>query len=285
MKKLLFIPLSLSVVFVSAQSLSRKAVFTKGQQLERVASVKMVFGMEMMGQTIDMNNSNTVTSLVEIKNATNKDYTLVSTVKRIVANMSGMGQEMSYDSDKKEETPNQVGQKMQEMVGKTSNLTIDTRGFITASDDTAGNAVSEAAGGFTGMTGGLTNAANKPGNSYDLIANLPNNALKTGDTWMDSTTSKEGKVVTSYKVLEIKGDEALIGMDGTVTQSGEVENNGMTINLNVKGTSKGQYAMEVATGIVKKRNVSLDATGTMEMAGQSMPFTMKMTVDEDIVKK
>lgn len=285
MKKLLFIPLSLSVVFVSAQSLNRKAVFTKGQQLERVAALKMVFGMEMMGQTIDMNNTNTITSLVEIKDATNKDYKLVSTIKRVVTNMSGMGQEMSYDSDKKEETPNQMGQKMKEMVGKTSNLTIDTKGIITASDDTTGNAVSEAAGGFMGMTGNLANAANKPGSSYDLIANLPDKALKTGDTWMDSTTSKEGKVVTSYKVLEIKGDEALIGMDGTITQTGEVENNGMTINLNVRGTSKGQYAMEVATGIVKKRSATVDATGTMEMAGQSVPFTMKMTVEEDIVKK
>ncbi len=285
MKKLFFIPLALSVVFVNGQSLSRKAVFAKGQQLERVASIKMTFAMEMMGQSIDMNNNNTITSLVEVKNATDKDYALASTVKRVVTSMSGMGQEMSYDSDKKDGAPNEMGQKMGEMVGKTSNLTINTKGFITASDDTTGGGAAAKAGGFMGMTGGLTNAANKPGSSYDLIANLPEKTLKVGDTWIDSTVSKEGKAVTNYKVLDIKGDEATVSMDGTVTQTGETENNGMTINLNIQGTSKGTFAMEVATGIIKKRNVLLDATGTMEVAGQSAPFTMKLNMDEGVTKK
>jgi hypothetical protein len=285
MKKLLFIPLSLGVVLVHAQSLTRKAVFTQGQQLERVAAVKMAFGMEMMGQTIDMNNNNTITSVVEVKAATGKDYALASTVKRVVTSMSGMGQEMSYDSDKKDETPNEMGKKMAEMVGKTTNLTVNTKGFITASDDTTGNALAEKAGGLMSMTGGLTSAANKPGSSYDLIANLPEKALKAGDTWIDSTVSKQGKSVTNYKVLEIKGDEAIVSLDGTVTQSGETENNGMTINLNIQGTSKGQFSLELATGIIRKRTMVLDATGTMDMAGQSAPFTMKVTMDEGITKK
>ncbi|AXY77450.1 hypothetical protein D3H65_27240 [Paraflavitalea soli] len=283
MKKLLFIPLALSVVFVNGQSLSRKAVFAKGQQLERVSTIKMTFAMEMMGQSIDMNNNNTITSLVEVKNATDKDYAIASTVKRVVTSMSGMGQEMSYDSDKKDGAPNEMGQKMAEMVGKTSNITINSKGFITTSDDTTGGGPK--AGGFMGMTGGLTSASNKPGSSYDLIANLPEKALKVGDTWIDSTVSKEGKAVTNYKVLDIKGDEATVSMDGTVTQTGETENNGMTINLSIQGTSKGTFAMEVATGIIKKRNVLLDATGTMDVAGQSAPFTMKLNMDEGVTKK
>lgn len=285
MKKLLFVPVVLAVVFVNGQSLSRKAVFAKGQQLERVASVNMSFGMEMMGQTIDMKNVNTITSLVEVKDATAKDYALATTVKRVVSSMSGMGQEMNYDSDKKDESPNEMGQKMGEMVGKTKHVTIDTKGIIVTSDDSTGNELAEKAGGFMSMTGGLTNAATKPGSSYDLIASLPDKAVKAGDSWIDSTVSGQGKAVTNYKVLEVKGDEAIVSMDGTITQSGEMENNGMTINMNINGTSKGQYTMEVATGIIRKRNATMDATGTMEVAGQSVPFTMKLIMDEGVVKK
>ena len=285
MKKLLFIPLSFSIVLVQAQSLSRKAVFAKGQQLERVASVNMTFGMEMMGQSLDMKNNNTITSLVEVKNASAKDYAIATTVKRVVSSMSGMGQEMNYDSDKKDGNSNEMGQRMGEMVGKTKNVTIDTKGIIVASDDSTGNDLAEKAGGFMSMTGSLTNTATKPGSSYDLVANLPEKALKTGDSWIDSTVSGQGKAVTNYKVLEIKGDEAIISMDGTISQSGEMENNGMTINMNINGTSKGQYTMEVATGIIKKRNATMDATGTMEVAGQSVPFTMKLIMDEGVVKK
>ena len=285
MKKLLFIPLSLATIFVSAQTLARKAVFSKGQQLERTASIKMNFGMEMMGQAIDIANDNTITSLVEVKTVTNKDYAIASTVKHVVTSMNGMGQEMHYDSDKKEDASSELGKKAGEMVGKTSNLTIDTKGYITASDDTSANTVAGNAGGFMGIGGNLANTGNKVGNSYDLVANLPAKVLKTGDTWVDSTVSKEGKTVTNYTVTDIKGDEAVISMEGTVAQSGETEANGMTINVTINGKSKGQYSMEVGTGIVKKRTVTMDATGTMDMMGQSVPFTMKLTMDEGVAKK
>ncbi|NII23726.1 hypothetical protein HB364_01445 [Pseudoflavitalea sp. X16] len=283
MKKLLFIPLALSTVFVSAQSLSRKAVFAKGQQLERVAAVKMNFSMEMMGQAISFDNNNTITSLVEVKNATAKDYAIESTVKRVVMSMSGMGQEMNYDSDKKEETTNEMTKKMKEMVGKVSHLTVDTKGIIVASDDTSN--AGEKADGFMGMANSFANTGHKPGKNYDLVADLPEKAVKAGDTWADSSVSKEGKTTTNYKVLEVKGAEAIVDLDGTMTQSGETEANGMTVNLSINGKIKGQYTMDVASGIIKKRIATMDATGTMDMAGQSIPFTMKVTMDEGIARK
>jgi hypothetical protein len=285
MKKLLFIPLALSVVMVNAQSLSRKAVFAKGQQLEQVAVTKMNLSMEMMGQSISMDNSNTATSLIAVKSATGKDYAIESTLKRVVMNINGMGQEMNYDSDKKDEAPNPIGEKMNELVGKAHHLTVDTKGFITATDDSTGNEIAEKAGGFMGMAEDFTGTSYKPGKSYGLVADLPAKALKVGDTWIDSSTSKEGKMLTNYKVLEIKGEEAIIDMSGTMTQSGKTEANGMTVNLALTGKTKGQYTMDVATGIIKKRNNILEAAGTMEVMGQSVPFTMKINGEEIISKK
>ena len=283
MKKLLFIPLCLATIIAGAQTLNRKVVLTKGEQLERVAAMKMNFGMEMMGQTVDMKMDNTTTSLVEVKNASAQSFDLSSTVKRVVMNMNSMGQDMNYDSDKKDQEANEMTKKLGEMVGKTANLTIDSKGYITASDDTSKTA--EKAEGFMGMAGNLANTANKVGASYDMVANFPNKGVKAGDSWVDSTVSPQGKTATSYTVLDVKGGEATVGMDGTVTQSGETENNGMTINLTITGKSKGQYTMDVATGVIKKRMVILDATGTMDMMGQSVPFTMKMNMDENINKK
>lgn len=285
MKKLLFIPLSLSVFVVSAQSLSRKVVLKQGQQVERVAAIKMKIGMEMMGQSIDINNENTVTSLVEVKGATGSTFDLASTVKRVVTSMSGMGQEMNYDTDKKDAAAaNEMTKKADELVGKTNNLTIDSKGVITKSDD-AGGDDKEKAGGFMGMSGGVLNAGQKVGAIFDLVAKLPDHAVKVGDSWNDSTISKEGKVYTKYKVLEIKNDEAIIDMEGTLTQGGQVENNGMTIDMNLAGTSKGQMSMETASGLVKKLAMTMDASGTMEVAGQSIPFTMKINVDQNAGKK
>jgi sporulation protein YlmC with PRC-barrel domain len=284
MKKLLFIPLSLVTVFVSAQTLNRKVVLSQGQQIERVADVKMNFSMDMMGQSIDMNMSNGTTSLVEVKTASAKENALTSTVKRILMTLNGMGQEMTYDSDKKEDADSEIGKKMGEMVGKTTNLKVDGKGTITASDDTT-SVLANSANGFMSMAGNIANAGNKVGNVYDLVANLPEKAIKAGDTWADSTASGQNKSATNYTVLEVKGGEATIGMDGTIAQSGETETNGMTVHLNLSGKSKGQYIMDVATGLVKKRTVAMDATGTMDVMGQSVPFTMKMNMTEDVAKK
>lgn len=285
MNKLFFITLTLSTTIASAQSLSRKAVFVKGQQLEQVAIVKMKFTMEMMGQSIDMNNDNTVTSLAAVKNTTGKDYAIESTVKRIVMSINGMGQGINYDSDKKDEAPNEISQKMNEVVGKTNHLTVDTKGFITAADDTIGNEIAEKAGGFMGVAAGFGATNYKPGSTYNLVADLPAKALKAGDTWVDSSVSKEGKMLTNYKVLEIKGEEAVIDLSGTMAHAGKTESNGMTVNLALTGKTKGQYTMDVATGIIKKRNTIMDAAGTMEVMGQSVPFTMKINAEEGTSKK
>ncbi|MBO9566041.1 MAG: hypothetical protein J7621_24920 [Niastella sp.] len=285
MKKLLFVPLILGVLVVNAQSLSRKVVLKQGQQVERVAAIKMKIGMEMMGQTIDINNDNTVTSLVEVKNATGSAYELATTVKRVVTSMNGMGQNMSYDTDKKDgAASNEMTKKADELVGKTNNLTIDSKGVITKSDDTGGDD-KENAGGFMGISGGVLNAGQKVGVTFDLVAKLPDNPVKVGDSWNDSTISKEGKFYTRYKVVEIKSDEAIIDMEGTLTQAGQVENNGMTIDMNLAGNSKGQLSMDVTSGLVKKMAMAMDATGTMEVAGQSIPFTMKINVDQGATKK
>lgn len=285
MKKLLFIPLSLSVFVVSAQSLSRKVVLKQGQQVERVATIKMKIGMEMMGQSVDINNDNTVTSLVEVKGATSSAYDLATTVKRVVTSMNGMGQDMTHDTDKKDPAnSNEMTKKADELVGKTKNLTIDNKGIITKSDEAADEG-KEKPGGFMGMSGGVLNAGQKVGSLFDLVAKLPDNAVKVGDSWSDSTVTKEGKVFTKYKVLEIKSDEAVIDMEGTLTQAGQVENNGMTIDMNIAGTSKGQLSMDVASGLVKKQTMSVNASGAMEVMGNSIPFTMKIDMTQDALKK
>jgi sporulation protein YlmC with PRC-barrel domain len=284
MKKLLFIPLTLLVGYVSAQTLSRKVVFTAGQQIQRVADVKMNFSMEMMGQALDMTMSNGMTSLVEVKSASARESAITNTVKKVLMSLNGMGQEMSYDSDKKEDADSEIGKKMGSVVGKVSNITIDGKGAITASDDTA-SLLSGSANGFMSMAGNIASSGNKVGNVYDLVANLPDKSLKAGDAWVDSTASGQNKATTNYTVIGIQGGEATIGMEGTMTQSGVTETNGMSINMTINGKSKGQYIMDVATGLIKKRTMTMDGTGSMDVMGQAVPFTMKINMTEDITKK
>ena len=74
---------------------SQKIALTKGQKLETITSTKMT--MEVMGQNVD--NESTATSNIEVKDVNNDGYLFTNTVKRMTMKGSGMGQDMSFDSD------------------------------------------------------------------------------------------------------------------------------------------------------------------------------------------
>jgi hypothetical protein len=228
-----------------------------------------------------MNMESTGVTLVVVDKASDKAATVNSTMKRMTFSMNGMGQEMTYDSDKPDPS-NPMAQKLGEQVGKTTHVTVDNKGYITASDDTASKSAADQAGGFMGMSGDIVANSKKVGATYDLVADLPAKGVKQGDTWTDSVKTKEGKTTTTYTVLEVKGGEALVNVDGTVSQAGETEANGMTILMNITGKSKGQVTFDTATGLVKKRVMTVDASGTMEVMGQSVPLTMKIDVTEGV---
>src|ERR1700712_4691276 len=99
----------LAVVLMTATTLAgyaQKIAVKKGQKLETVTTTKMT--MEVMGQNVE--NETTLTSAVEIKDVSADGFLFANTVKRMVIKGNGMGQDMSFDSDKKEDMNGNVGQ-------------------------------------------------------------------------------------------------------------------------------------------------------------------------------
>lgn len=284
MRKLLVILALLAAGITQAQNPIRKIAFTQGQQLEKSTTMKMTIDMEMMGMPLTMEQGNTITSGFEVTNATAKDFTVTSTVKRIVSTMSGMGQDMTYDSDKPEDRESEIGKALGEKLGKPTRVTVDQAGVVTASDDSDTSSNQES--GMMEAFGGNMMSNARPGAQFELIAKLPARALKAGDSWTDSTSEADGTMVTNYKVMELKSNgEAVIAMDGTIARVGQVEQAGMNVNLDMKGSLKGSFTAETASGLVKSRTLNIDAKGNLEMAGQSVPLSMKMSTEEIISKK
>lgn len=283
MKKLLLVITLFSSGIAGAQTLTKKAVFTKGQQLEKATVLNMSMTMDMMGQSLEVKNDQTQLSLVEVKDATEKEYTLANTVKRVTMASSAMGQQMNYDSDKKEDADSELGKALGGKVGKTSSIKIDKKGIITASDDTSNNEIATAMQGMMPANVDMKNGG--VGGNYELVALLPEKSLKVGDTWVDSTSDKDGKQIMNFRVVDIKATDAVVAVSGIMDRAGEVQQGGMTINMTMSGKTKGEYTLDPTTGIVKKRKLEVDGSGTMEMMGQSVPFTMKMNTEETITKK
>lgn len=278
MKQFIAIAAVLITGAASAQTISRKAEFKKGQQIESTSSMKMVMTMEMMGQSMDMVNNYKFTNKVGVTDVTTTDNKLSTTLTRVVMDMQAGPQTMSYDSDKKEDADSELGKAFSGKLNNPVNITTDKNGMITASDEKA----DPASDIMNDIGGGMGESMSKVGTSLEIIANLPEGrTFKTGDTWADSLTDPKtnAKYVLNYRVVSIQGADAIVAFGGTIGRSGEMQQGGMTMNMDLKGLLKGEYTMETASGLIKAKKLNMEGEGKLETMGQEIPFKIKIDSD------
>jgi hypothetical protein len=258
-----------TVVLATGAAHAQKIAVSKGLKLELVSNMKMTMTMEMMGQNIDNSTETSNTTQIELKEVNPANYLFSNTVTKMLMHTSAAGQEMSFDSDKKEDLDGPMGAGMKNVLNTPQEIVVDKQGRIMEKKgDTA-------TGGFTDMMnmGGLLK-----GQPYPVLATLPGHPVKVGESWTDSTGSPASfKAVTTYTVKGISKDEVLLDFTSQVAKKGTMEQQGMQIDLDMTGTVKGSSSYEAATGILKKNDSTSDIKGTLGIMGQSAPMAMTIT--------
>lgn len=269
----------ISTLGTQAQSVSQNIKLNKGQKLESVITSTVNMSQEMMGQQVEFNSNSTITTLTELKDITSQSFLFANTIKRIVTNTSVMGQEIKFDSDKKEDMDGQVGAELKGKIGVEQSISVNKQGKIVDMKDTAsatgsGNMISDVMGG--GMFKGAT---------FPLLIPFPAKGVKAGDTWSDSSGTPETmKMVNTYTLKQVSGNEATIEISGQMAKTGVVEQQGMQIPMSITGIITGESIVDLTLGTVKKNNTTIKMNGTMEVMGQSIPLKMTSTAQTDINK-
>ncbi len=251
--------------FVNAQ----KIAVTKGQKLETVSTSKMT--MEVMGQNID--NETIATNQVEVKSVNEKGFVFANSLKRMLIKGTAMGQEINFDSDKKEDMDGQMGQALKDKIGVEKEISVDKQGKVADIKDTTAGV----AGGMTDLIS-ITGDISK-GQPYAVLIQLPGRNIKPGESWTDSIGSTETlKTVTTYTLKSIDNEAVLIVFTGTVAKSGTIQQQGMEIQMDISGTVRGDATYDTTTGFLKRNETNSEISGTMGVMGQSAPIAMKITV-------
>lgn len=283
MKRILLVALVFSAITATAQTVTRKVALAKGQQLEQQNHVKVNMTQEMMGQSMEIKVESDITNLVEVKNASSNSYEIANTVKKVLMNMNAMGQDMKFDSDKKEDMDGQMGQAFKGKIGVPREFTVNNEGIVTSLKNKT-----EKKDEGAGMMGGMMNLGDieeKEGSAFNSIANIPARGVKVGESWNDSTSDENGKTFTTYTLKEVNGGNGLITLSSNSAISREIEQQGMTMQMEMKATTIGEYTFEVATGIIRSRKATTKATGTVDVGGQSVPLSMETTIQSTVNKK
>lgn len=285
MKKLFFAFLLFTAAVAAAQIYKPAVSLSVGKKYTVVTAVKGNVSQEVMGQTMDIPMDITMKSQLEVKKIEGKEYQLSSTVNHIVMRMSMMGQDINYDSDKKEDREGQMGQAMGGMLDKSTLFTINHYGSLKMGSIIKSASPEKDAVGANPMMG-MLNMGENAEVSPVLTPFISDNEIKVGESFTDSSTSADGKdkKTTTYTLAEVKEGLAKFTISGTASATKEMEMQGMQTVSNTNTKTTGEMWVNIATGLLSKSITNAAITGTVEVAGMSIPLTGNNTITTSVTE-
>ena len=239
-----------------------------GQKFKVESTTKMNTSAEVMGQTMETVVDNKSTTVYDIKTIGADGINLTATITKMAVNTTSMGQEMSFDSEK----PDNSGP-MADMIGpkinKAKAITLDTKGSITKQDETE----DEGGGAMMGLGSGRSSSTEL------FIPALVGRELKAGESFTDISSFKKDKYSSrdsgTYKITAIENGVASISYVGTQWVEAVMEQQGMEMNTNSTNSIKSEMQIDIRTGMVMMKATVVESNVSVEVAGMSIPATGK----------
>lgn len=246
-----------------------------GQKYKVETTTKVNSSAEVMGQTMENNIDSKNTTVYEIKGSGQDGLALEATITNMAVTANAMGQEMSFDSDKKDNS-GPMAEMLTPRINKAKSIILDTKGNITKQD--AEEESSQAA-----MLG-LSDA-----NATTVELFLPvlvGRELKVGDSFPDAGFVKKEKYNSRdsgvYRITAIENGVASISYTGTQVINATMEQMGMEMTNNSNNTVKTEMQVDVNTGVVLLKASVIESSVSIEAAGMTIPASGKTTLTSKI---
>jgi len=241
MKRILIALLVITSIAVSAQeSVLLRLNYTEGDSY--LMTVESKQGMGAQGGVNMKMNMGMIVSEVSGDNVKTE-----SKILSVVLDMMQGGMAMSYDSNKKDEELDQMGQMLKSQFDPMMNSIIynsyDKLGNITETK------VEPSVPGMNQLTEG----------SGSVI--YPNEKISVGSSWSSNKDNQGMKTTTTYTVSQIKDGIVYLDITGNVSGAEGVD-----------GAVKGSSEIEVSTGLAKKTSIEI------AISNQGMDITINSNI-------
>lgn len=253
-----------------------KLVLTKGQKLEVSNEVKSKITMEMMGQSMEIISNVSMLQAIDVNEKSDSGYAVSATIKKMKMEGSAMGQNMNYDSEKKEDQDSEIGKNFKNKINAIVESQINENGKTTSVKKSATAAEGTDAGNPMAMMQNMGGGNNEDAGAGAAFMVLPA-GKKVNDSWSDSSNADGIKVNRTYTVKDVKGSETTVLLKGTQSINKNIENQGMEVNVLMETKLSGEITVDTLTGVVKQKTITVEGTGTSEVMGQSIPITSVST--------
>ncbi len=249
-----------------------KIQLSDGQKIIAASSIAIEADM---GMGMQLNSNTASENILEVKSSTAKDYTITSTLTKLKVDFNMAGQSTNYDSEKNSTPSSDIEKTFSERLNKPVDVILDnTTGTATLKEKQK-----KSDGEEENPMGGLMNAFAE--SSDDAVVSgafeLIPAGKSIGDSWSDTTRSKEMTTIRNYTLKSVSGNDALIQLDAVTTASNKLDFQGMEFEFKSTTKSTGEITSDISTGQIKNKNTKADITGTIQLMGQDMPVTAKVT--------
>ena len=233
---------------------------------------------EMMGQTMESKADVSSNYRIEVKDIKGENINFVNTITAMKMSVNAMGQDMIFDSDKKEDMDGDIGKNFKDIINQPKDVVMDKSGnvIITEKTDTASE-TNSSANPTEMMMKQLGGDPAEQGYGAKMAFEIIPKGSKAGSTWSDSSSKNGITKVTNYTLKEINGDDYTISLAGTINSEVKTEMQGMEIETKTKGKFTGEEIVSAKTGVIKQNTTNSDASGTVNVMGQEIPTSSKIT--------
>lgn len=253
------------LILISANSFAQttKSIkLSKGQKI--AAKTTMSMDMDLGMGTMKTDNNTDFNIQVIDENA--KTYTITYTPVKMKISVDGMGQNMTYDSDKPEDQNTEIGQTAGARLKVTDTLLLDklTGEVKPLTEKSSGE---KPGGGMFAMS------SNQNQGVMDAFLIIPANT-KIGDSWSDSTVAKGLTTKRTFKWISTDKDIANIKVTGSMFGSTDQEMQGMNVTMGMDLSFSETRTVNTKTGQV----IKVTNDGDMKMTMESMGMTMNSKI-------
>lgn len=247
---------------------------TKGQKYFVENKITTTSASEMQGQSMETNADVTTVYNIEVDDVKDNNYNMTNKIASIKMNMTTMGQNVSFDSDKKDDMNGDMGSSLKDYINHSNAVVMDKSGNIILADKTDSSKKDDAPSPTLMMIKQMGDPEQQGYGAKMAFILIPKKA-KEGTSWQDST-SKDGVIkVTNYAVKSVNGNTATLTVSGTEIRDTKIQMQGMEINTKTNGKFSGEETVDITTGVILQSNSTMDASGNISVMGQEIPTTVK----------
>ena len=231
---------------------------------------------EMQGQSMETTADVTTVYNIEVNGMKDDNYNMTNKIAAVKLTMNTMGQNINFDSDKKEDMDGQMGASFKEIINQPKPVTMDKGGNIVLAKGADTSSSKESANQTDMILKQLGDPQTIGYGAKMAFLAIPSDA-KTGTAWTDSSSAEGVTRVTNYVIKGIDNGIATITVSGTEARDTKMEMQGMEINTKTTGTFSGEQTADIKTGIINQNSLTADSKGTISVMGQDIPTTIKAT--------